>query len=238
MRGSRRALAIVPARGGSQRLPGKNLRPLNGKPLIGYTIEAAQRSGCFDKVLFSSDDDRLLEVAEGFGAEAEKRPAHLAADTSKVLELICVLADRPELQRDFDIIALLLPTCPFRRPSDLRAGMELLTREVDSVVSVTDYEFPPQLGVRIEAESGLLKGLFDPSPLVTGDTRSQDQERILRPNGGFYMAWWDRFLENRNYFRGRVRPYIMPREYSADVDTQDDFDFAGFLLKNRKLVLE
>ena len=79
-------MAIVPARGGSKRLPGKNLRLLNGKPLIGYTIEAAMRSGCFDKVLFSSDDEKLLEVARGFGADCEKRPAYLAADTSKVLE--------------------------------------------------------------------------------------------------------------------------------------------------------
>ena len=180
-----KALAIVPARGGSKRLPGKNLRPLNGKPLIGYTIQAALRSECFQKVLFSSDDEELLEVARGFGADAEERPAYLAADTAKVLELVNVLADREEFQREFDIIALLLPTCPFRRPSDIRKGMELLTREVDSVVSVTDYEFPPQLGVKVDPGTGLLEGLFDPSPLVTGDTRSQDKERILRPIGGF-----------------------------------------------------
>lgn len=233
-----KALAIVPARGGSKRLPGKNLRPLNGKPLIGYTIEAALRSRCFEKVLFSSDDEELLEVAHGFGAEAEKRPAYLAADTAKVLELVNVLADREELQRQFDVIALLLPTCPFRRPSDLRKGLELLTREVDSVVSVTDFEFPPQLGVTVDAGTGLLEGLFDPSPLVTGNTRSQDQERVLRPNGGFYMAWWDRFLVNRNYFKGKVRPYIMEREYSADVDTLTDLEYAEFLLRNHKLDLE
>jgi CMP-N-acetylneuraminic acid synthetase len=211
---------------------------LNGKPLIGYTIEAALGSGCFDKVLFSSDDEDLLKVAEEFGADPELRPAYLAADTSKVLELVNVLADREDLQKDFDIIALLLPTCPFRRASDLRAGMKLLDEGVDGVVSVTDYGFPPQLGVKVDTESGLLEGLFNPSPLVTGETRSQDQERILRPNGGFYMAWWNRFLENRNYFKGRVRPYIMERDYSTDVDTLWDFEFAEYLLKTGKLVLD
>ena len=235
---SRKAMAIVPARGGSKRLPGKNLKMLNGKPLIGYTIEAALRSGCFDKVLFSSDNEDLLEVASQFGAECEMRPAYLAADTSKVLELVNVLADREEFQREFDVIALLLPTCPFRRPFDLKEGFRLLTEDVDSVVSVTDYDFPPQLGVKANPESGLLEGLFHPSPLVTGDTRSQDQERILRPNGGFYMSWWGRFLENRNFFKGKVKPHVMEREYSTDVDTIWDFEFAEFLLQNKKLILD
>ena len=148
------------------------------------------------------------------------------------------MADRKDLQREFDIIALLLPTCPFRRPFDLKEGIRLLTGDVDSVVSVTDYDFPPQLGVKVNPENGFLEGLFNPSPLVTGDTRSQDQERILRPNGGFYMAWWDRFLENRNFFKGKVKPHVMEREHSTDVDTIWDFEFAEFLLQSNKLILD
>lgn len=235
----KRALAIIPARGGSVRLPRKNMLPVNGKPLIGYSIEAALDSRVFDTVMFSSDDDEILEIAGGYeGVTLHKRSADLAKSTTKVLELVCTIADDPEVQKNFDIIALLLPTCPFRRVSDLRNGVELLTRDYDSCVSVTTYEFPPQLALWKNDESDELSGVFDPCPLETGDTRSQDQKTIYRPNGGFYMAWLDRFVNNRNYFIGRTRGYEMPRLASVDIDERLDLEYAEFLLKSGRVTLD
>jgi CMP-N,N'-diacetyllegionaminic acid synthase len=233
MRNTPKCLAIIPARGGSTRLKKKNIKLLNHKPLIHYTIEAAIQSRCFDRILFSSDDDDILDCASCFSELVlEKRPDHLATNQSKVIELVCEIADRKALQDEYDIIALLLPTCPFRRAEDLQNGLSLLTKEVDSVVSVTNYDFSPTLSVTLEGEEQIVKGLFDPCPLITGNTRSQDHAPAYRPNGAFYMSWWKPFLINRNFWKGKVRGYPMPRLFSVDIDEEQDLRYAEFLLQH------
>lgn len=226
-----RALAIIPARGGSKRLPHKNLQLLGGKPLVAHTLEAAIASRCFATILLSSDDEQILAVGRSYGeVEPELRPARLSGDRVTALELICEIADRPELQGQYDAIALLLPTAPFRQASHIQAGFAQLSAEVDSVVSLTTYEFPPQLSVTLESEANLIQPVFNPCPLMTGNTRSQDQAVIYRPNGGFYLSWWSSFLVNRNFWRGKVKGYPMPRLASVDIDRQTDLDYAQFLL--------
>ena len=233
---SKRALAIVPARGGSKRLPRKNVRNLCGKPLVAYTLEAALESKQFNKIMLNSDDAEILSIAKKYpGVEIEERPSRLAQDTTKVLELICELADRDDIQKDFDVIALLLPTCPFRRAIHIQEGMEQLTQDIDSIVSVTSYEFPPQLGIYKDEKTGILTPVFDPCPLITGDTRSQDQKPIFRPNGGFYISWITKLIKNRNYFKGNVKGYPMDRVSSVDLDEISDFEYAEFLLKTNKV---
>ena len=223
-------LAIIPARGGSKRLPRKNVRVIAGKPLICHTIDAAIASGRFSDIILNSDDAEILSFADKYPqVTAETRPARLATDTTKVLELICEIADRTEVQKKHDAIALLLPTCPFRSGQHIREGMSQLTRDYDSVVSVTTYEFPPQLGLFRDEQSSMISGVFDPCPLITGDTRSQDQKLIYRPNGGFYISWLDRFVANRNYFRGKVRGFPMDRLDSVDVDNELDMEYADFV---------
>jgi len=232
----KRALAVVPARGGSKRLPRKNVRNLIGKPLVAYTLEAAIESGCFDRVMLNSDDEEILAIAREYSeVVVEHRPTRLARDTTKVLELMCELADRKDIKEKFDVIALLLPTCPFRRGVHIREGYEQLTNEVDSIVSVTTYGFPPQLSIYKDEDSELMTPVFDPCPLITGDTRSQDQKAIYRPNGGFYMSWIDKFVVNRNYFKGQVKGYAMERLSSVDLDDINDFEYAQFLLNNKKV---
>lgn len=233
-----KALAIIPARGGSKRLPGKNIKPIQGKPLISYTIEAAIKSSCFSKILVSSDDESILEVGRQYKeVDAEHRPARLAGDQVKVLELICEIADRSELKDNYDVIALLLPTAPFRQAKHIQAGFEQLTSDVDSVVSLTTYEFPPQLSVTLE-DNQLIAPVFNPCPLITGNTRSQDQQVIYRPNGGFYISWWKSFLSNQNFWKGKVKGYPMPRLASVDIDDETDLDYAEFLLKQGAYQLE
>lgn len=231
------ALAVVPARGGSSRLSKKNLRKLAGQPLVTHTLRAAVDSGSFETVILSSDDPEILEVGISHdGVTADRRPPKLATDDSKAREVVWELLDRPKHQGKFNAVALLLPTCPFRSAEDIRRGFELLDTGIDSVVSVTTYEFPPQLGLASK-EGQQLEPLWDPSPLVTGDTRSQNQSPIYRPNGGFYIAWWDFFDEARNFFKGRTRGYRMSRERSVDIDEAIDLEYAQFLLDQGKIQL-
>ncbi len=223
-----KSLAIIPARGGSKRLPRKNVLGLAGKPLVCWTMDAALKSGCFSRIILSSDDDEILDLAKKYdGIDAVRRDPKFAADTAKALDLVCHMVD--DIGPDkFDTVTLLLPTCPFRNASDIKEGFKLLTEDVDSVVSIMDFEFPPQLSIKEDKETGLLKGVFDPCPLITGDTRSQDQEPIYRPNGGFYMSWWNSFVKNRNYFKGKVKGYHMPRY--VDIDEKVDLKYAQFLI--------
>lgn len=227
-----RALAIVPARGGSKRLPRKNLAPIGGKPLVVRTLEAAVGSGRFDRVVLSSDDEEILAAGRAVpGVTAELRPAALAQDTTKAIEVVCAFADRDDVGRDFDVIALLLPTCPFRTATNVREGFDRLTPDVDGVVSVTAFEFPPQLGVTLDGTSQVMRPFVEPSPLISGDTRSQDQAPAYRPNGGFYIAWLDRLRHHRNFFRGTVRGHVMSRLESVDIDDAADLAYARWLVE-------
>lgn len=229
-----RALAIIPARGGSKRLPRKNVLPLGGKPLIAYSIEAAIKSGCFQTVILSSDDDEILRVGAMYGAIPQKRPQELASDRAKVVELMRYYVQQENLAEQYDIIALLLPTCPFRRSSDIRSGFALLSPEVDTVISVTDYEFSPQLNVVMD-DDGLLTMS---EALLSGNTRSQDLRPLYHPNGAFYISWWLSFQKRQSFFQGRVRGYVMSRLYSTDIDEAIDLQYAQFLVENGLVQLE
>ena len=225
-----RALALVPARGGSKRLPRKNVRLLRNKPLVAHTIEAALESDCFTAVMLNSDDPEILSIGNNYkDVIREQRPERLARDDSTVLETVCEITARKDIQLEFDIIALLLPTCPFRTASHIKQAFKQLSEEIDGIVSVTTYEFPPQLSVFM-AEESMLEPVFEPCPLITGNTRSQDQKTIFRPNGGFYISWMSSFLRNRNFFKGKVKGFPMSRLSSVDIDSELDFEYAEYLM--------
>jgi len=224
------SLAIVPARGGSKRLPKKNLRPLGGRPLVCHTLDAAQNSGCFSKILLSSDEPKILDFANDYAdVEAMLRPKVLAGDLVTALNLVKSIVANPQIHEEFGIITLLLPTAPFRTSVHIQEGMRLLTPKVDGVVSLTPYEFPPQLSVTLE--NGQVHPVFEPCPLITGDTRSQDQKIIYRPNGAFYMQWMSSFLRNQNFWMGQVTGYVMDRRDSVDIDDLGDLDYAEHLIR-------
>lgn len=224
-------LAIIPARGGSKRLANKNLKPLNNKPLISYTIDTALESSIFEKIILSSDSDEILSVVDCFeNITKHKRADSLSGDKVKVIDLVLALA-REKSSNSFDIIALLLPTCPFRSCDDLRSGLAMLTEDYESVVSLTEFEFPHAMATTLAEDKSLIP-VFDPSSLITGNTRSQDHNPVYRPNGAFYMAWRERLFENGNFFAGKSRGYIMPRIRSVDIDNEIDFRYAEFLLNN------
>lgn len=229
-----KALAIIPARGGSKRLPRKNLRPLGGRPLVAHTLAAAADSGCFSRILLSSDDPEMLAQADDFeGVDPWPREEALSGDKVTALTLVESIIETNGFDAEYDVVALLLPTCPFRTAQHVREGFELLSEEVDGVVSLTTYEFPPQLSVTLGEENGYIRGVFDPCPLITGDTRSQDQATIYRPNGAFYIQWMAKFMVNRNFWKGDVRGYVMDREDSVDIDDERDLEYAQFMWERR-----
>ncbi len=227
-------IAIVPARGGSKRLKRKNLRLLNGKPLVQYTLEAVSKSGQFEKIILSSDDEDILAVArEVNNITPERRDDRFSGDTVKVIDLVQSIAHREDVRNTYSRIGLFLPTCPFRTAEDIRGGIKLLEEDDFSVVSIKEMEEPVQLTMTLGDDEVIdPEAILNPSPLVTGNTRSQDFQKIFRVNGGFYIAWLKKFHEKENFFQGRVKGYVMKSEYSVDIDYEINFQWAEYLLRS------
>ena len=221
-------LCIIPARGGSKRLPGKNIKHLNGKPLVFYTIDSVLNSEMFNKVIFTSDDDKILEtVSNNYLStvlEVIKRPLELATDTSKVIDTVLHFVDK-----DYDQTWLTLPTSPLKTSIDFIKASELLTEQDDAVLSYTEMEFPPTLGLVVK-HNNILEDYDQTNPWQNGNSRSQDHPMVYRPNGAIYGSWTNKLKENKNYYIGQTKGYFMPRNRSIDIDTQFDFDLAEFML--------
>jgi CMP-N,N'-diacetyllegionaminic acid synthase len=225
-----KVLGFIPARGGSTRLPKKNILGLGGKPLIAYTIEAAISSNCFSKIVLSTDSSEIAQVAKKRpGVTVDKRPAYLATSTATALNTLLEFMKRQKMGK-FDVVAMLLPTCPFRTGKDIKEGVSLLNRQVDSVISITKYEFPYEMSLH-GRKNGIIKPFINPSPLVTGDTRSQDQKEYFHPNGGFYISWWSSILKYGNFFKGTIVSYYMDKIKSVDIDTKLDLQIARLIHK-------
>ena len=236
-----RNLAIIPARGGSKRLPGKNIKLLNGKPLIHYPLITAVNSKMFDRVVFSSDDENYLKIAaEIDGVTPVKRNDALASDTTKVWDLIHYIVSQEEIRASFDTVSLLMPTCPFRLPSDIQKAFEIFTDDCDSVISISEMRDAVQISVGFDNKSDFIdvNAVLNPSPLVAGNTRSQGFQKYYRPNGGIYISRIERFIQEKSFFTGRVKGITFDELKSVDIDTNLDFEWAEYLLKNGYINLE
>ena len=235
-------LCIIPARGGSKRLPNKNVTMLNDKPLVCHTIDAAAISGIFDDIIFSSDSDIILEVVSEYldirtktmnepNIILNKRPEWLATDTSKVIDTVeYYFENYNNNYHDYEQVWLLLPTCPLRTFNDMRNANLLMNEDVDGVISITEMEFPPTLGLN-KTNDDIISAYDKSDPWVNGNSRSQDHPTVYRPNGALYAAWWDSFDKNRNFYKGKVKGYFMPRSKSIDIDTRFDFELAKHMIE-------
>lgn len=240
-------LLIVPARGGSKRLPNKNILPLDGKPLICYTIDAA--IGLFDLIVVSTDSQEIFEIVnERYkmtpAIRINKRPAALATDTSKAIDVVRHCFDEYDKVgfngKKFDSISLMLPTCPLREKENVEEALETLEEtdvsaamRPDSVVSVTDYEFPPALSLGYNSYGFLIE--HNPAlPFANDNTRSQDLPMLVRPNGAIYASRWNSFGRYRNFFKGKVDSIYMSREQSVDIDTELDLVICEAVMKWRR----
>jgi len=218
-------LAIIPARGGSKRLPRKNILNLCGKPLISYSIEAGLKSKYIDKVVVSSDDDEILEIAQKFGAKTIKRPLDLANDTSTTFDAIKHTIDNLE---KYDYIVLLQATSPLRTAKHINEAIELLEeKNANAVISVCQMEHSPLWG-NVLPKDGNMKDFLKDEVL---NKIAQDLEKYYRLNGAIYICKTKKFLENKGFFlKDNIFAYIMDRKNSVDIDEEIDFKLAEVLL--------
>lgn len=225
-------LAIIPARGGSKRLPRKNILPLAGKPLINWSIEAGLASKYIDKVLVSSDDDEILAVAEQARAHTIKRPPELAQDASTSFDAIRHAIENVDV---YDYIVLLQPTSPLRTGQHIDEAIEILVRKsADAVISVTPMEHSPYWCNILPADDGMADFL---RPEVV-NLRSQDLDTHYRLNGAIYICKTDKLLKAGSFFlKERVYAYKMDNDRSVDIDSHVDFKLAEFLLSEKGCVL-
>lgn len=211
--------AIIPARGGSKRIPRKNVRPFMGKPIIAYSIEAARASGLFERVLVSTDDDEIAQVAMRFGADGNiPRADYLAGDHATLGDVMAFSAD--VLSQD-DPLCCILATAPLIRAEDLQAGWELMLADIDFAFSATDYAFPVQRSL-VEASGGGVEMLFPEHRL----TRSQDLPKALHDAGQFYFGTAAAWREKAPIFSERARAVMLPRLRVIDIDTEEDWEIA------------
>lgn len=228
-------LGFIPVRGGSKRLPRKNLMDLGGKSITHRVIDEAIESKVFTDIILSTDDDEIIEHCRKYIDNKQiiidKRDSSLAQDTSTVLQVVVELINRLNKEgKVYDSFTIMLATCPFRKANHITEGFGLLKDNVDSVVSVIEYDFPWEMSLIMD-EGNTMKPAIEPSALISGNTRSQDRKKVYHPNGGFYIGRWDSILRDENFFKGNMKGYVMDSDISVDIDTQKDMDIARFMIE-------
>lgn len=222
-------LAVIPARGGSKRIPRKNIRPFSGKPMIAWSIEAALQSGCFDQVIVSTDDAEIASVARQHGAEAPfMRPAELSDDYTGTIPVIRHAIEWFQQQGiAAEKVCCIYATAPFVRVEDIRKGLEILdTTDCSYAFSVTSYAFPIQRAIRISTDQRV--EMFHPEHFKT---RSQDLVAAYHDAGQFYWGQSSAWLAGEPIFSPAAVPVILPRHRVQDIDTPEDWARAEWLFK-------
>ena len=226
-------LAIIPARGGSKRLPKKNIVDLAGQPLIAWSINAAIKSKYIDKTIVTTDSDEILEVARKYGADVPfKRPDYLSSDTAIREDVIRHTIDyyQNEKKEKFDYLIYLQPTSPLRNEKHIDEAIEyMFEKRANAIVSVCKLEHPVQW-------SGLLPEDRDMSNFINSldiKTRSQDFPTYYRLNGAIFICDTDKFMKSGSVFlKENIFAYVMPQSVSIDIDTETDFMFAKIILEH------
>ena len=223
-------LAVIPARGGSKRLPRKNVLELSGKPLLSWTIDAAKQSKYIDKIIVSSDDDEVLDIAIKSDVDALQRPDALATDFSTTFDVVEHVIQ--QVSEPYDYIVLLQPTSPLRCASHIDEAIEkLIDNQVDAVISVCEMEHSP-LWSNTLPEGGSMEHFL---PKEIHNKRSQDLSTYYRLNGAIYICKTDRLLNEKTfYIQSKVNAYVMDSFLSIDIDTSIDFQLARCILESKQ----
>lgn len=218
MIGRERVLGLITARGGSKGLPGKNIRPVQGRPLIDYTIAAGRSARSLDRLVLSTDDEAIAEVARRCGCEVPfMRPPALAADGTPSID---VVVHALQALPGFDIVVLLQPTSPARSAEDIDATVErLVASGATSCVSVCAVLESP-LWMYTQGPDGRLQALLPGQSA----SRRQDLPAVYTLNGAVYAARVPQLLQSRSFLAADTVAHLMPRERSIDIDTLEDFD--------------
>lgn len=223
-----KVLAVIPARGGSKGLPGKNIKPLNDKPLIAWSIESANASKLINKTIVSTDDSKIIDVAKKFGANIPfVRPEELSSDTATTKDvLIHALNELKNLDETYDYLVLLQPTTPFRKAGDIDKMIQIAQQSnSDMVVSVKETSSNPYYVLFEEDENGFLQK-SKPSSF----TRRQDCPTVYEYNGSIYVIKVSALMAKDSLSFDKTIKYLMDEFHSVDIDSQFDLDFAEFLL--------
>lgn len=221
-------LAIIPARGGSKRIPRKNIKPFHGKPMIAYSIEAAINSECFDMVLVSTDDAEIADVARSYGAQSPfLRPTEISDDHATTMDVIHHAITWCEANNmNVEEVCCLYATAPFVTANDLQQGYDTLVAQdsVEFVFSAATFSFPIQRAIKLSA-SGEVEMFYPENEVV----RSQDLEEAYHDAGQFYWGRRDAFIQRKPIFAPHSRVVLLPRSRVQDIDTPEDWDFAEVL---------
>lgn len=222
-------LAVIPARGGSKRIPRKNIKPFGGLPMIAWSVRAAIESQCFDRIIVSTDDGEIAEVAKAQGAEVPFiRPPELSDDLTGTIPVIAHAIQWQNTQgAAASQVCCIYATAPFVQASDLRRGLQLLqSTGADYAFSVTSYAFPIQRAIRITPEQRVQ--MFQPELF---NTRSQDLEEAWHDAGQFYWGQARAWLEHKPLFSLEAVPVVLPRHRVQDIDTLEDWERAEWMYK-------
>lgn len=228
-------LYIIPARGGSKGLPGKNIRFLGGKPLIGHTIVAAQNAKYKGTILVSTDDEKIAAIAKKYGAEVPfMRPEILSSDSAPTIDVLFhALNYYGNQNKTFDIIVLLQPTSPLRTSKDIDDAIKLMiAKNSEAIVSVCEAEHHP-LWANILPEDGSMKSFIRNE--IKGLNRQQ-LPKYYRLNGAIYISTISALNKYKSFFQENTYSYIMPEGNSVDIDHEIDFKLAELLLKNKETI--
>jgi CMP-N,N'-diacetyllegionaminic acid synthase len=222
-------LALIPARGGSKGIPRKNIRNLCGKPLIAWSIEVAQESDLVDKIVVSTDDEEIAEIALSYGAEVPfLRPSELAQDETPGIDPVLHALDKlPQ----FDMILILQPTSPLRNVSDIEGILKMCQeRLAPAAVSICESSKHPNW-MFYRGEDGTLS----PFENILA-TRRQELPKIYSVNGALYLAKTSWLKENKSFFSTDTLGYTMPSDRSGDIDSPFDWEVVEFLMKKNKQI--
>lgn len=227
----RRVIAIIPARGGSKGIKNKNIIDVCGKPLIAYTVEAANKSEYVDRVLVTTDSEKIADVAKEYGASVPfLRPADLAGDHSKTIDCVLHAINHMKAQgEDFEICVLLQPTSPLRSKDDIDHALELFAKNAyEPLVAVSEVQDSPIL-IRSIGEDGVLQNILSRNSTI----RRQDMDIYYRVNGSIYICRSDE-LNSETSFNDFKRYYVMEKSHSVDVDELADLEIVKYYLQNER----
>jgi len=221
-------VAIIPARGGSKRIPRKNIKEFCGKPMIAYSIEAALDSELFDRVIVSTDDEEIARIAKRYGAEVPfMRPSELSDDHTATIPVIAHAITELQKKGPVEIACCIYATAPFIEARYLKEAYEaLIKNQSDYAFSATSFAFPIQRAIRLNEDQSV--EMFNPEHF---NTRSQDLEEAYHDAGQFYFGTAQAWLEAKPIFAKTSTAVILPRHRVQDIDTMEDFHRAELMYK-------
>ena len=226
-------VAVIPARGGSKRIPDKNIKPFCGKPIIVYSIEAAKNAGIFGRIIVSTDSKEIASIAKDFGAEVPfMRPCELADDhTGTDVVILHALKWLMENGEKIDYICCIYATAPFVKAEYIIKGYNILRdKNAASCFSVTTYPFPIFRSLKINSQNRL--EMFWPE---YRETRSQDLPEAYHDAGQFYWANAKKYLKEKQFYSKDAVPVILPRHLVQDIDTVEDWNTAELMFRAQQL---